>query len=83
MDDLKLSGSDERQVDSLINTVRVFSDDIRMAFGLKKCGLVDMKRSKLVKYDGVDFPDGRRMKSVEEDGYKYLGILQYNEVLYA
>ena len=83
MDDLKLYGSDERQIDSLINTVRVLSDDIRMVFGLKKCGLVVMKRSKEVKYDGVDLPDGRRMKSVEEDGYKYLGILEYNEVLHA
>ena len=82
MDDLKLYGNDERRIDSLINTVRVFSDDIRMAFGLKKCGVVVMKRGKVVKYDGVDLPDGRRMKSVEEDGHKYLGILEYNEVLY-
>ena len=42
-----------------------------------------MKRGKVVKYDGVNLPDGRRMKSVEEDGYKYLGILEYNEVLHA
>ena len=38
-----------------------------------------MKRSKVVKYEGVDLPDGRRMKSAEEDGYKYLRILQCNE----
>ena len=63
MDELKLYESYERQIDSLINTVRVFSDDIRMAFELKKCGLVVMKRSKVVKYDGVDLPDGRRTKS--------------------
>ena len=50
---------------------------------MKKCGVVVMKRGKVVKYDGVDLPDGRRMKSVEEDGYKYLGILEYNEVLHA
>ena len=78
MEDLKLYGGDERQIDSLINTVRVFSVDIRMKFRLKKCGLVVMKRSKVVKYDGVDLPDGRRMNSVEEDGYKYLGIFKYN-----
>ena len=64
MDDLKLYGNDERQIDSLINTVRVFSDDIRMEFGLKKCAVVVMKRGKVVKCDGVDLPDGRRMKSV-------------------
>ena len=83
MEDLKLYGGDERQIDSLINTVRVFSVDIRMKFRLKKCGLVVMKRSKVVKYDGVDLPDGRRMNSVEEDGYKYLGIFKYNEGLHA
>ena len=83
MDDLKLYGSDERQIETLINTVRVFRDDLPMEFGLKKCGLVVMKRSKVVKYDGVNLPDGHRMKSVEEDGYKYLGILEYNEVLHA
>ena len=55
MDDLKLYGNDERQIDSLINTVRVFSDDIRMTFRLKKCGVVVIKRGKVVKYDGVDF----------------------------
>ena len=54
-----------------------------MAFGLKKCGVLVMKRGKVVKYDGVDLPDGRTMKSVKEDGYKYLGILEYNEVLHA
>ena len=69
MDDLKLYRSDERQIDSLINTIRVFSDDIRMEFGMKKCRVVVMKRGKVVKYNGVDLPDGRRMKSVEEDGY--------------
>ena len=53
MDDLKLYGSGERQIDSLINTVRVFSYDIRMVFGMKKCGVVVMKRGKVVEYDGV------------------------------
>ena len=83
MDNMKLYRKDERQIDSLINTVCVFSDDIRMEFGLTKCGVVVMKRGKVVKYDGVDLPDGRRMKSVEEGGYKYLGILEYSEVLHA
>ena len=45
--------------------------------------MVKTKGVKVVKYEGVDLPDGRRMKSVEEDGYKYLEILAYNEVLHA
>ena len=62
--------------DSLVNTVQVFSDDIGMEFGPKKCGVVVMKRGKVVKFEGVDLPDGCRMKTVEEKGYKYLGILE-------
>ena len=37
----------------------------------------------MVKNDGVDLPDGSRMKSIDEDGYRYLGILEYDEVLHA
>ena len=82
MDDLKLYGKDERQIDSLVNTVQVFSDDIGMKFGLKKCGVLVMKRGKVVNYEGIDLPDGHRMKTVEEDGYKYLGILEHDELLH-
>jgi hypothetical protein len=34
MADLKLYGKEEGEIDSLINTVRIFSDDISMKFGL-------------------------------------------------
>ena len=66
MDDLKLYRKDERQIDSLVNAVRVFSDGIGMKIGLKKCGVLVMKRGKVVKYEGIDLPDGLRMKTVEE-----------------
>ena len=32
MDDLKLYGKNEKQVDTLVNTVRIFSKDIGMEF---------------------------------------------------
>ena len=37
MDDLKLHAKIERELDSLIQTVRIFSDDAGMVFGLDKC----------------------------------------------
>ena len=36
MDDLKLHAKSERELDSLIQTVRIFSDDVGMVFGLDK-----------------------------------------------
>ena len=44
MDDLKLFGKSQDQIDSLIQTVFIFSEDIGMEFGLKKCGVVILKK---------------------------------------
>ena len=53
MDDLKLFAKNEDQIDSLVNTVRIFPENIKMAFGLPKCGVLIMKRGKVVKSEGV------------------------------
>ena len=29
---------------------------------------------------GLSLPNGKLMKSIDEEGYKYLGILEYNKV---
>ena len=80
MDDLKLFAKNEDQIDSLLNTVRILSEDIRMEFGLPKCGVLIMKREKVVKSEGISMPNGKMMKNVEEGGYKYLGILEADGV---
>ena len=36
MDDLKLFEKSENQIDSLVQTAQLFSEDIGMEFGLKK-----------------------------------------------
>ena len=47
-----------------------------MEFGLPKCGVLVMKRGKVVKSEGISMPIGKMMKNIEEGGYKYLGILE-------
>ena len=76
MDDLKLFVKNVDQIDSLVNTVRIFSEDIKMEFGLSKCDVLNMKKGKLVESDGLCMPDGTIMRNIEEGGYKYLGILE-------
>ena len=79
MDGLKLFGKSEDQIDSLIQTVFIFSEDIGMEFGLKKYGVVILKKEKLVKFDGIHLPNQEIMKEVDENGYTYLGILEIKE----
>ena len=45
-----------------------------MEFGLPKCGVLIMKRGKVVKSQGISMLGGKMMKNFEEDEYKYLGI---------
>ena len=51
-----------------------------MEFGLPKCGVLIMKRGKVVKSEGISMSDGKMMKNIEEGGYKYLGILEADGV---
>ena len=77
MDDLKLFAGNENQLHNLVHTVRIFSEDIRMEFGLDKCAVLIMKRGKVERSDGIEMPDGRTIREVDnESGYKYLGILE-------
>ena len=78
MDDLKLYGKSEEQIDSLTHTVRIFTDDIRMEFGLSKCARIVLKRGKFVQSDGIKIPVGESLE--EGDNYKYLGVLETDNI---
>ena len=43
MDDLKLFGKSEKEIDSLVKTVQHCSADIGMEFGVSKCAVVNLK----------------------------------------
>ena len=46
MDDLKIFAKNEREVNGLISTVEITSNDIGLEVGMKKCGLLALKRGK-------------------------------------
>ena len=75
MGDLKLFGKTKNQIDSLINSVHMFSMDVGMEFEIKKCGCLILKRWKVIA-TRVVLPDRQIMRQIAEDGYKYLGILE-------
>ena len=83
MDDLKLySRSDKGLLDSLVQTVRDFSEDIGMESGMEKCAMFLTEKGKIAKSVGTKLPDGKVIKSLQEDeSYKYLGILEADKFL--
>lgn len=45
--DLKLYGRNRQEIESLVNSVRIFSDDICMEFGFDKCTSLSIHRGKI------------------------------------
>ena len=54
MDELKLFGKSEDQIDSLVQTVQLLSEDIRMEFVLKKCSVLSSDRGMKLSPVGVE-----------------------------
>ena len=75
MDDLKLFGKSEDQIDRLVQTVFIFSEDIGM-----KCGVVILKKGKLFTFDEIYLPNQEMMKEVDKNRYTYLDILELNKI---
>ena len=82
MDDLKLYSRSEKGLDSLVQTVCVFSADIGMEFGIEKCAMLVMEKGKIVKLVGLELPNVKVIKSLQEvESYKYLGVLEADKFL--
>ena len=82
MDDLKLYGSTEAELSTLLNITAQFSSDIHMEFGLNKCGIIHMIEGRRAQCSGITLPDGSVLPEVEEGGYRYLGILETDQILH-
>ena len=80
MDDIKLFGKSIKEIDKLVQTVRIVSSDIRMEFGIEKCALINIQRGKVTATDGIQLPNGNNIKDIEEGAYKYLGIIEGDEI---
>ena len=57
MDDIKLFAKNEKELETLIQTVRIYIQDIGMEFGIEKCAMLVMKSRKRHLTEGVELPN--------------------------
>ena len=77
MDNLKLYTNNGREIQSLLNSVNIFSSDIKMSFCTSKWTHLGIKPRKQYLSDGLTLPSGKMIRSLDvENGYKYLGVLE-------
>ena len=78
MDDLKLFTGNDNQLNQLLTIVKMFSDDIRMSFGLDKCNKLTIKRGEVVESPDI-IVQHEKIKDLNNTGfYKYLGVEESN-----
>ena len=65
MYDIKLYSKSEKALDSLIQTVRIFSNNIGMQFGFDKCAMLVMKKGKIMKSKDIQLLNDQVIKSLE------------------
>ena len=83
MDDLKLYARSLKEVQSLLNSVSIYSSDIKMSFCTTKCAHLGLKRGKQYSSDGITLPGGGMIKSLDDgNGYKYLGVHESCDILH-
>ena len=56
MDDIKLFAKNEKELETLIHAVRIYSQDIGMEFIIEKCAMPVMKSRKWHLTDGTELP---------------------------
>ena len=81
MDDIKLFAKNEKEPETLILGVRIYSQDIGMKFGKEKCAMLVMKSGKQYMADGIEQPNHDEIRMLgENETYKYLGILEADTI---
>ena len=52
-----------------------------MQFKIVKCVMLVIKKGKIVTSDDTELPNEKVIKSLEGESYKYLGVLEADEVM--
>ena len=80
IDDIKLFAKNEKERETLIHIVRIYSQDIGMEFGIEKCTLLVMKSGKRHLTDGIEQPNQDKIRTLaENETYKYWRLTPSNK----
>ena len=75
MDDIKVIAKDEKELDTLIQTIRIYSPDIGMGFGIEKCAKLENEKRETT--EGIELLHHKSIRKCgEKENYKYLRILE-------
>ena len=82
MDDIKLFVRNEKEnIDTQIQTIRIYSQYIRMEFGREKCVMLKIKSGQRQMMEGIELPNQERIRTLEEkENYQHWGIFKVDTI---
>ena len=81
MDNIKLFAKKKKELQTLIQTVRIYSQDIGMEFGVEKCAMLVMTSGKRHLIEGVELQNQIVIRTLGgKETYKYSGILEADTI---
>ena len=79
MDNIKLFAKNEKELETLIQTIRIYSQHKRIEFSTEKCAILIMKSGRKKTGERIELPNQESAKTVgEKENYEYLGIMEEN-----
>ena len=79
MDDIKLFAKNEKVLETLIQAVRIYTQDIGMEFGIETCAMLIMRSGKRHMTEEIELTNQEKIRTIrEKETRKYLGILEVN-----
>ena len=66
-DDIKLFVKNEKELETLVHAVRIYSQGIGMEFGIEKCAMLVMKSGKRHLTDGMELPNQDKIRTLAEN----------------
>ena len=83
IDDIKhhFFAKNEKELETLIHTVRIYSQDTGMELGIEKCAMLVNKSGKRNLTEGMGLSKQDKLRTLgEKETYKYLGILKADTI---
>ena len=81
MGDIKVFAKNQKETETLIEAVRIYSQDIGTEFSIEECAMLIMISEKRRMTEGMELPNQEKIRTLgEKETYKYLGILEADTI---
>ena len=84
MDNIILFAKNVKELETLIQAVRIYDQDIEMEYGIEKCAMLIMKSGKWQLTEGIELSNQGKIRTLrEKETYKYLEISEADAIKHA